>query len=549
MLNTVTILQTVPSSASREAPRWSEIGLWLSLFAVLLINLPAFLCLGLDPDALQWDLGARTVLQGGVPYRDWLENNLPGMLWIHALTRSLLGWRSEVMRMVDLLIVLTVIGQLTRWLPCAATRKLRLGMAGVLLIFYLSTSEWCHCQRDVWMLLPALGALSLRLRQVWQLYSPAARSSQIIATAFTEGLLWGVAVWIKPFVMIPAFLCWLLSARLSWQAPTAGRKIVLDGVAVICGGLTCGAAGIAWLSVTGAWPAFAEVVFVWNRQYVVRDQTAGRRWLGLAGFLIRFFPWILIHLFAIPQAIEQVWSKAIRSSRPLADPAQALLSMLYLGWLFQACCLQHVFDYVHVPCFFLALTVFGGRYAACTQPLTRRLLLALLLVFVLARFPSICRDRLLVWKRCLRDGSTAALRDHLTLLPKASWSELADVQAFLRHQGTCDGELSCTHMATIALYHDLNVRSATRFLFLQNVLVNFRRQRDAIFAELAASRQRFLVCDVEGYGMEKVRRFLDSPASAPYVWSDRIVFRSGRYVVFRLSGAETSRWFEDTFTP
>jgi hypothetical protein len=41
------------------------------LLTVFLINLPAFLCMGLDPDAMQWDLGARTVFTArtALPYQ------------------------------------------------------------------------------------------------------------------------------------------------------------------------------------------------------------------------------------------------------------------------------------------------------------------------------------------------------------------------------------------------------------------------------------------------------------------------------------------------
>jgi hypothetical protein len=553
VLNPALIHSTAPNIASSgQHRRWGEACLGLLLLTVFLINLPAFLCMGLDPDAMQWDLGARTVLTGGVPYRDWVENNLPGMLWLHVLIRSLLGWRSEVLRLVDVLMVLTLIGQLTRWLPGAATRTMRLIQAGVLLIFYLSTSEWCHCQRDVWMLVPALAALSLRLRQMRRLGFAGASPSRIVVSAFAEGVLWGAAFWIKPFVMVPAVLCWLLSSRLAWQTGAARRRIALDGAAVIAGGMACGAAGVGWLAATGAWPAFAEILFVWNRDYLVADETNGNRWLCLGGFVIRFFPWVLVHLLAVPEALGQIGRKAMQY------PAQALLAMLYLGWLLQACFLQHIYDYVHVPCFFLGLTILGCR-SPSGRPVTRRPLLALLLVCVLMRFPAICVDRLLLWNRCLQEGSTATLRDCLSLLPKANWSDLEEVQAFLHHQRIRDGELSCIHMPAISLYQQLDVKAATRFLFLQNVVLNFKSQRQTIFGELAVSRQHFLICDLQGYGMKRVRRTLNSEEgqdgfsaslpAAPYAWSDRIVFRSGRYIVFRLSGAETARWFEETFTP
>jgi hypothetical protein len=500
---------------------------------------------------MQWDLGARTVLQGRVPYQDWIENNLPGMLWLHVFVRSLFGWRSEVLRSVDVLIVLTLIRLLTRWLPSSVTRNTRLGLAGVLLVFYLSTSEWCHCQRDVWMLLPALLALSLRLRQVRRLSRPESRGGWFIGSAFVEGILWGIAFWIKPFVVVPACLCWLLSARLSWPAAGSGWKIALDGIAVVVGGLACGAAGIAWLVAVGAWPTFAEILFVWNREYITTDVSGGHRWLLLAGFLIRFFPWVLVHFLAVPVACGQLCRAVIRSHPARESDAQTLLAGLYLGWLFQAVCLQHLFDYVQTPPVLLGLTVVAGQYAISRSPLTRRLVPAMLLVFVLARFPAICMDRLTVWIRCCREGSNAALRDRLTLLPKVSWSDLERVKSFLRGQGVRDGELSCTHLGTLSLYQELGVNPATRCAFLQSPLISFKNHQDTLFAEVAASRQRFLVCDAEGFGMDKLREVLhwdDDPDYSPppslYPWSDQIVFRSGRYLVFRLSGPETQLWFE-----
>ena len=537
--------------AALRPGRGVERCLWFLLLAVLVINAPAFLCMGLDPDAMQWDLGTRTVLRGEIPYQDWKENNLPGMLWLHVLIRSLLGWRSEVLRAADGLIVLTLIWQLTRWLPSSASRNTRLGIAGVLLVFYLSTSEWCHCQRDVWMLLPALLALSLRLRQVRRLSGPETRARRIMRKAFVEGILWGIAFWIKPVVVVPAFLCWLLSARLVWLGDGSARKIFLDAGGVISGGLACGAAGVSWLVAVGAWPSFAEILFVWNREYIATDVSGGHRWLLLAGFAIRFFPWLLIHFLAVPMAVGQIANTMIRSRQTREDDVQTLLAGFYLGWLLQAVCLQHLYDYVQIPPIFLGLTVVACRYATSGRPFTRRLVPAMFLVFVLARFPALCANRLNVWARCCREGSTAALRDRLTLLPKVSWSDLERVKSFLRDQRVGDGELSCTHMSAIHLYRELDVNPATPFAFLQSPLISFRSRQGALFAEVAASRQRFLVCDAEGFGMEKLRAALHwdedpeyTPPPSLYPWSNRLVFRSGRYLVFRLSGSETQLWFQ-----
>src|SRR5262245_17854348 len=96
-----------------------------------------------DYDVVQWDLNVRAVLTGGALYRDVLENNLPGMLVFQGPIRGLLGWRSEVIRLADVLIVGTIIWLLVRaWPGASATAKL--GTTLVLASFYLSTSEWCH---------------------------------------------------------------------------------------------------------------------------------------------------------------------------------------------------------------------------------------------------------------------------------------------------------------------------------------------------------------------------------------------------------------------
>src|ERR1700722_18642206 len=67
--------------------------------------LPLFLCMPLWVDTIFFDLCARTLMRGGVLYREVFTHALPGMFWIQVALRSLLGWRSETLRAVDFLIV------------------------------------------------------------------------------------------------------------------------------------------------------------------------------------------------------------------------------------------------------------------------------------------------------------------------------------------------------------------------------------------------------------------------------------------------------------
>jgi hypothetical protein len=79
-----------------------------------------------------------------------LETNFPGIVWAHMAIRSLFGWRPEVLRGADLAIVVSSVWLLTRWLPRSGPSWGRVATATALFAFYLSTNEWCHCQRDVW---------------------------------------------------------------------------------------------------------------------------------------------------------------------------------------------------------------------------------------------------------------------------------------------------------------------------------------------------------------------------------------------------------------
>src|SRR5262249_34312311 len=118
-----------------------------------------------------------------------------------------------------------------------------------------STSEWCHCQRDPWMLLPALLALRLRLRQREALLQPEPGRLGLCLRPLAEGALGGAAFWIKPHVAVPALACWLAGAR----GVGRWRWLLADGLLVIAGGALVGAAGIAWLVATGAWADFWDV--------------------------------------------------------------------------------------------------------------------------------------------------------------------------------------------------------------------------------------------------------------------------------------------------
>src|SRR5262249_1165299 len=139
----------------------------------------------------------------------------------------------------------------------------RVWTAAALAAFYLLTPESCHCQRDGWTLLPATVALCLRDGQLRAIAS-ASPSARVFLQAVPEGLCWGAAGWVKPFVAGPALACWAVGAlplrRDLWLTlPDAG--------CLLAGGLLAGGLGLAYLAASGAWPSFWDILLGWNRDY------------------------------------------------------------------------------------------------------------------------------------------------------------------------------------------------------------------------------------------------------------------------------------------
>src|SRR5262245_26556863 len=85
----------------------------VSLAAVLLVGVPIFLRMPVWVDVTYHDLSAWNILHGGVHYRDVFETNLPGMVWLHCLMRPVVGWSHEAIRLVDIVVISSVLLILT----------------------------------------------------------------------------------------------------------------------------------------------------------------------------------------------------------------------------------------------------------------------------------------------------------------------------------------------------------------------------------------------------------------------------------------------------
>jgi hypothetical protein len=528
---------------------------WLTLAGLLLTALPLFLCMPLTNDVMLYDQAARNVLHGGTHYREVFDTNLPGMVWLHVAVRGLLGWSDQALRLVDFLVVSGIVWLLVRWLrPLGVGRAAGVWVGVLLLTFYLSTSEWVHCQRDIWMLLPALGGMWLRRRQLAELTGPAPSFLRIGLGAVAEGLCWGAAFWIKPFVAVPALACWL-TCLLLMRGSERGSLVLVDAVCLVAGGLLIGGAGVLWLVASGTWPYFWDVITTWNTSYFTHGDTFS---LGrLQYFLGHWLPWSLLHFLSVPLTLiallrALVGGAKARASEPVRR--EALLAAVYLGWLLQVIFFQKNFDYVQAPLLLLAVAVVAGH-----ARLLHRSLLAwvLLLVFVgvaVAWSPLFRVDRLALWGRCWREGGTVEMHERLALTYAGypqMFEELASVADYLRSRGVGDGELTCWNTTTHVLYLDLDVAPAFPYMQVDTVLLFFPQKEELLRRQLASSWQRFVVSDLqspklmgssEAAHAEQPGQPLALPPGFPpewkqcFPWSEPIVFRSGRYLVHEVTG-------------
>jgi hypothetical protein len=557
---------------------------WCALALALLVFLPLFVCMPLCNDVELYDSAAVNVLQGGAQYREIFDTNFPGIVWVHLLFRPILGWRSETIRLVDVAIVSLNIWLLVTWFrPLGMSRAARVWTACLLAVAYLTTSEWCHCQRDTWMLLPSLCALYLRRRQLAALVSAENRAGRTLRWAALEGFVWALAFWIKPFVIVPALGCWLIGALMVYRAGgRCGRLLTADATGVLAGGISAGALGIGWLLWSDSWGPFWDVFLHWNPEYVTRHRASqGARLLYLA---TRLTPWSVAHVFAVPVGIAIIWrflTERDRGWAGLTDIDQrALMAVFYLGWLFQVEVIQKRFDYVLVPPMLLALTLLANWIFRQQSWRPVALVAASMLVLAAAQQFLVNWDRqidhskhgavaavvqetkrssleqldrhwtrLSWWGRCWSEGSTPRVKDGVKLMTigyTPNWESLEDVAEWLRQRDLNDGELTCYCNSTHHLYLELNLKPSTPYMHFDSTLAYFPNHHDLIRQQLQDSPQRYVVSDLRAVMSDPppapCDRPLDLPADFPsrfrplFPWDLPIVYRAGPYTVHRVNG-------------
>lgn len=536
---------------------WRSVWFARAVTAVaLLAGLPLFLRMPLWCDLTLYDLAARNVLSGGVHYRDVFDTNLPGFVWLLACVRAVFGYSAFALRCVDLAIVTGVILLIDRLAKRGgATPASRWwAIAGASLLYPFAV-EMAHCQRDTWMALPVIGAVSLRLLRGGEV----TLGERFLRSAL-EGVLWAVAVWIKPHVVLIAAPVWGVTAwRLAGGAPVRWKALVADLLGNVAGGAVIGAAGVGLLVASGTWDEFWEVMTWWAPQYTELGSLERESRLALA--LHWFPPWSLWLVPTVPLAVLSVIDAVPWVSRPDGDArpgpvgrvlpgwlwdaaagpterfTRGALGALWLVWAFQSFYVQRGFMYVHMVETFLMLglwaahrwavpfvvlvwlaTTSGLWLAADASPDLHARLMRVARhdgldnegepddERYLVRHPLANPGRMRNWAECwqpdLTDHERYALWDRIKRIKdheaSPGWVELEEVADYLRSRGLGDDQLVAWHDSPHALYLTMTVRPGIRYMHASTAMSIGYRAKERVMRDLyeCEGTARFAVSDL-----------------------------------------------------
>lgn len=539
------------SPAGSASPTASATVPLVLLVGWLLLAVPVFLRMPLTNDAELFDLHVRMLDSGRTLYADILEPNLPGVIWIHAAVRSLMGESPEALRLFDLLMFSGLMILVYRWLLRSGSS--RSGSIATVLsasVFYLSGSEWIHCQRDMWMLAVTFVAASVRCRLLEQEERDLRRTG---AVSVAEGLIWGIGIWIKPYVVIVAIAVWAVTAR---RHPSV-RKMLADGLSVLAGGLIAGACGLTWMAWTGCLMPFLQQSQEWNPHYFAArlDHWTLDR---LIPMVIRFLPWVLLHAVAVPVAVMRLKTSVRNFPAENADPQDRaatrseVLAAIYVAWCLHMTLLQHLFDYVHAPGVTLAIVMTADWVGKWRRRAAAKLASYVFALAVLLICPYLAGDRLGHWKIAVFENPTAETRDELACFSNPSRQAMEKVADFLRSQNIGERDVVCFNSDLVSLYRRIERQPPSRFIYVDQNVAYVPAARGKILQELMDSGHRFVVADalssglpagvlaeLPGDGPVRPPQRLAAPAGL-YPWGQPVVFRAGTYLVHRISGEPDS---------
>ncbi len=376
------------------------------------------------------------------------------------------------------------------------------------------------------------------------------------AAAAGEGLLWGAAVWIKPYVIIPAIACWLAGLIFGIRHGSLNRLTgTLDALGLIVGGAIAGGAGCGWLITSGSWPHFWDMMLHWSGEYRSSGNALRLRIITNIAWYVFYCPWSLLTFIALPLAVGLGRKSFQEAGDEPARPRLAgglLLGVLYFAWLLQASLIQLSHEYVLAVTPLMAIPLLCCWDRIAVPSLLLRWAMVGFFAWALAVHPLAKPRALATWPLCFMQGSSPLVKDRLStdaarhVMGEAHWQDLDKVAEFLRSRGVGDGDVTVWDDSSQWLYTDLKISPSNRFIHTAVWLTFFPSRRGEIIQEIQASGARYVVTDVQmaGYSARVAREDYQRdeptlPTGMPsqldtFPWNQPVVFRAGRYLVHEI---------------
>jgi hypothetical protein len=558
-------IRSHPALAKIE--RCDRTAAWIFVALVALLWIPIFIRMPPSIDANYFDLAVQARARGTKMYVEFVDGHPPGIHWIHSGIRYCLGWSSEAMRSYDLLNFFLVAGYLSIGLRSLyRSASMPIWTLMVLMCLYLPASEQSQCERDPWLFLFALGAFQVRIWHVPRVVHQRASLGECALGGMLEGLLWMMALLIKPQMIVLPF--GLLAASLLIVARSAGwkgsGKILLHAGGALLGGFLLGLVGLHWIAKYGSWEKFYELYTVILPKYSRWHMFSWQKYDLMLAHYTNLLPLSLVHLGAIPLAIRNVLAPLWRRRSDGAGIIKTFhLAALYLIWLVQVNFIQSFADYCLYPPLFLAVAIVLSsiRWNAGL------VLIGWLVPAMFLLDPAFVRGstgfygmnpriaRMHAWLDCWSSASTPELKDRTRVYNIGKWTDLEKVKQYLvKHRGHGDlGRVNFYSWSGYPLQQELNLPSVSHYYWQSFLMEQFRENPYAdylvpiILQELRTEEHQYIVANVGYYLVMKHFKESDLPPEGEvsdwpvldhgsfenYPWIYPIVFRAGWFLVLK----------------
>ncbi|MCK6590638.1 MAG: hypothetical protein L6Q76_24005 [Polyangiaceae bacterium] len=297
-----------PAPASPSRADRVLAGVSLAAIAFFLLQILTF---GYGRDQGIYAVVARTVLEGGMPYRDAWDFKPPGIFVVYAVSRAIFGSGQHGIRVLEVLGLIAMIMAMTRLSAQLWGRRLIGLSAGALAVMVHAQLDFWHtAQPESFGGMATIFGLVLALSGERRRLGGDKRSAALFWIA--SGVVFGAAGLLKPPLAgggaaTAAVLGWRAYQQASPQSDRNIKKIARIAIApslfIAIGGVLPFAACLAWFAAKGALGDLYDVLFVFTPYYTAigweGSSVIAMTYYGFTEWLISYTSLVTAGLFLL----------------------------------------------------------------------------------------------------------------------------------------------------------------------------------------------------------------------------------------------------------